>query len=162
MITEITRRRKQIAETLAVWPHNVLRKSDPILWKEIRRLVVGRLDASVLPDGVPAESGTRGKLVVGNLNEVVPNVKEEWVLPANFERTVPSQPRSATWLQDEVIDDLGQFLASEITKKNAQIEELRQKTTEADQEKAKKEEELTALIERLEAMSSSEIGATHA
>ncbi len=162
MITEIARRRKQIAETLAVWPHNVLRKSEPILWKEIRRLVVGRLDASVLPDGVPAESGTRGKLVVGNLNEVVPNVKEEWVLPANFERTVPSQPRSATWLQDEVIDDLGQFLTSEVTKKNTQIEELRQKTTEADQEKAKKEEELTALIERLEAMSSSEIGATHA
>ena len=162
MITEIARRRKQIAETLAVWPHNVLRKSDPILWKEIRRLVVGRLDASVLPDGVPAESGTRGKLVVGNLNEVVPNVKEEWVLPANFERTVPSQPRSATWLQDEVIDDLGQFLTSEVTKKNTQIEELRQKTTEADQEKVKKEEELTALIERLEVMSSSEIGATHA
>ena len=162
MITEIARRRKQIAETLAVWPHNVLRKSEPILWKEIRRLVVGRLDASVLPDGVPAESGTRGKLVVGNLNEVVPNVKEEWVLPANFERTVPSQPRSATWLQDEVIDDLGQFLTSEVTKKNAQIEELRQKTTEADQEKAKKEEELTALIQRLEAMSSSEIGATNA
>jgi hypothetical protein len=162
MITEIARRRKQIAETLAVWPHNVLRKSEPILWKEIRRLVVGRLDASVLPDGVPAESGTRGKLVVGNLNEVVPNVKEEWVLPANFERTVPSQPRSATWLQDEVIDDLGQFLTSEVTKKNTQIEELRQKTTEADQEKAKKEEELTALIERLEVMSSSEIGATHA
>jgi uncharacterized coiled-coil protein SlyX len=162
MITEIARRRKQIAETLAVWPDNVLRKSDPILWKEIRRLVVGRLDASVLPDGVPAESGTRGKLVVGNLNEVVPNVKEEWVLPANLERTVPSQPRSATWLQDEVIDDLGQFLSSEVAKKNIQIEELRQKTTEADQEKAKKEEELTALIERLETMSSSEIGTTHA
>lgn len=162
MITEIARRRKQIAETLAVWPHNVLRKSDPILWKEIRRLVVGRLDASALPDGVEGESGTRGKLVVGNLNEVVPNVKEEWLLPANLERTVPSQPRSATWLQDEVIDDLGQFLTSEVTKKNTQIEELRQKTTEADQEKAKKEEELTALIERLEAISSSEIGATHA
>ena len=63
---------------------------------------------------------------------------------------------------DEVIDDLGQLLTSEVTKKNAQIEELRQKTTEADQEKAKKEEELTALIERLEAMSSSEIGSTHA
>jgi uncharacterized coiled-coil protein SlyX len=162
MITEITRRRKQIAETLAAWPHNVLRKSEPILWKDIRRLVVGRLDASVLPDGVEAASGTRGKLVVGNLNEVVPNVKEEWVLPANLERTVPSQPRSATWLQDEVIDDLGQFLTSEVAKKNTQIEELRQKTTEADQEKAKKEEELAALIERLEALSSSESGATHA
>jgi hypothetical protein len=162
MITEITRRRKQIAETLAAWPHNVLRKSEPILWKDIRRLVVGRLDASVLPDGVEAASGTRGKLVVGNLNEVVPNVKEEWVLPANLERTVPSQPRSATWLQDEVIDDLGQFLTSEVAKKNTQIEELRQKTTEADQEKAKKEEELAALIERLEALASSESGATHA
>lgn len=162
MITEIARRRKQIAATLAVWPHNVLRKSEPILWKEIRRLVVGRLDASVLPDGVPAEAGTRGKLVVGNLNEVVPNVKEEWVLPANFERTLPSQPRSATWLQDEVIDDLGQFLSGEVARKSAQIEELRQKTTQTDEEKAKREEELTALIKRLETLTSPEIGSTHA
>jgi len=161
MITEIARRRKQIAATLAVWPHNVLRKSEPILWAEIRRLVVGRLDASVLPDGVPTEAGTRGKLVVGNLNEVVPNVKEEWVLPSNFERMLPSQPRSATWLQDEVIDDLDQFLSGEVARKNTQIEELRQKTTQADQEKAKKEEELAILINRLEELSSSEIGSTH-
>jgi uncharacterized coiled-coil protein SlyX len=139
-----------------------LRKSEPILWAEIRRLVVGRLDASVLPDGVPAEAGTRGKLVVGNLNEVVPNVKEEWVLPANFERMLPSQPRSATWLQDEVIDDLAQFLSGEVARKNTQIEELRQKTTQSDEEKAKKEEELKALIERLEALSSSQMGSTHA
>jgi hypothetical protein len=161
MITEIARRRKQIAEILAVWPHNVLRKSEPILWGNIRRLVVGRLDASVLPDGVEAESGTRGKKVVGNLNQVLPNVKEEWVLPANFERTLPSQPRSATWLQDEVIDELDQFLIGEVTRKNTQIEELRLKTTEADQEKAKKEEELATLIARLEALPLPEIGATH-
>jgi hypothetical protein len=65
-------------------------------------------------------------------------------------------------LQDEVIDDLGQFLSGEVARKNAQIEELRQKTTQADEEKAKKEEELAGLIERLEALTSSEIGSTHA
>ena len=161
LITEINRRRKQIAATLAVWPNNVLRKSEPILWAEVRRLVVGRLDASILPEGVLAEKGTRGMLVIGNLNEVVPNVKEEWMLPASFERTLPSQPRSATWLQDEVIEDLEQFLGDEVTRKSAQIEELRLKTTQADQEKAKKEEELAALIDRLEELSSSEIGSSH-
>jgi hypothetical protein len=162
MLTEIARRRKQIAATLAVWPHNVLRKSEPILWAQIRRLVVGRLDASVLPDGVLVEAGTRGKLVVGNLNEVIPNVKEEWVLPENLERTLPSQPRSATWLQDEVIDDLTQFISGEIAKKSTQIDELRVKITQADEEKVKKEEELTVLIGRLESLSASEVGSTHA
>jgi uncharacterized coiled-coil protein SlyX len=64
-------------------------------------------------------------------------------------------------LQDEVIDDLDQFLSGEVARKNTQIEELRQKTTQADQEKAKKEEELATLINRLEELSSSEIGSTH-
>jgi uncharacterized coiled-coil protein SlyX len=65
-------------------------------------------------------------------------------------------------LQDEVIDDLAQFLFNEVARKSGQIEELRQKTTQSDEEKAKKEEELKALIDRFEALSSSEIGSTHA
>lgn len=161
LITEIARRRKKIAEILAVWPHNVLRKSEPILWEEIRKLAIGRLDASSLPQGINLESGTRGKLVIGNLNEVIPNLKEEWVLPAHFERTIPSQPRSATWLQNEVIDDLGEFLAGEIARSNSAIEELRMKTTLADQEKSKKEEELEQLISQLEALRSAKSGADH-
>ena len=162
MISEIARRRKQIAETLAVWPHNVLRRSEPILWAEIRRLVVGRLDGSVLPEGIPTETGTRGKLVVGNLNEVVPNVREEWVLPAKFDRVLSSQPRRATWMQDEVIDDLAHFLLGEVNRKRSQIEELRQKTTESDELRANKEEELKVLIDQLESLSSFEIGSRNA
>jgi hypothetical protein len=159
LITEITRRRKKIAEILAVWPYNSLRKSEPILWEEIRKLAIGRLDASSLPKGIESKSGTRGKLVIGNLNDVVPNLKEEWVLPANFERTIPSQPRSATWLQDDVVDDLSQFLTGEIARSNAAIEELRVKTTQADQEKEKKEVELALLVTQLEALQSEKIGA---
>jgi hypothetical protein len=161
MISEITRRRTKIAETLKSWPHNVLRKSEPILWEEIRRLAIGRLDASVLPQGMELKSGTHGKLVIGNLNDVIPNVKEEWKLPDNFERTVPSQPRSTTWLQDEVVDDLGQFLANEVNKKTSQIEELRLKTSQADNEKSKKEDELAELILQLESLIESESGSTN-
>jgi hypothetical protein len=107
------------------------------------------------------ESGTRGKLVIGNLNEVLPHLKEEWVLPANFERTIPSQPRSTTWLQDEIVDDLAQFLGSEISRGNAAIEELRVKTTQADQEKSVKEEELNDLIAELESIRTTKMGADH-
>ena len=161
MITEIARRRKKIAEILAIWPHNVLRKSEPILWEAIRKLTIGRLDASSLPQGMALESGTRGKLVIGNLNEVLPHLKEEWVLPANFERTIPSQPRSTTWLQDEIVDDLAQFLGSEISRGNSAIEELRVKTTQADQEKSVKEEELNELIAELESIRTTKMGADH-
>lgn len=150
MIHEIARRRKEIKEILAVWPHNVLRKSEPILWAEIRKLVIGRLDASALPTGLTADVGIKGKLVIGDLNEVIPPTKETWVLPAKFERAVASQPRSATWLDDDVIDDLGNFLRSEITRAGAVIEEFRLKTTVANQSKLKKELELALLISQVE------------
>lgn len=160
IINEILRRRKKILEILAVWPHNVLRKSEPILWSEIRKLVIGRLDGSVLPTGIIEDSGTKGKgkLVIGDLNEVVPDTKEKWVLPANFERTIPSQPRSATWLQDDVIDDLGEFLTNEVTRENSVIEDLRARTMELHQSRLKKEEELALLITQVEDLRMSKAG----
>lgn len=161
MITEIARRRKKIEETLKVWPHNVLRKSEPILWEEIRRLAIGRLDASILPKDVESANGTRGKLVIGNLNEVLPDFNDEWVLPAQFERTIPSQPRKSKWLEDEIVDDLVAFLSGELARENKSLEELRLKTATANQEKAKKEEELAKLIAAVESNRSAEIGASH-
>lgn len=161
MIHEIARRRNEIKEILAVWPHNVLRRSEPILWEEIRKLVIGRIDASALPTGLSPDVGIKGKLVIGDLNEVTPNMKEKWSLPANFERTIPSQPRSATWLDDEVIDDLGDFLNSEIKRESAVIEEFRMKITASNQLKAKKEEELALLISQVENLRLSKVGDPH-
>jgi hypothetical protein len=161
MINEIARRRKKIKEILAHWPNNVLRKSEPILWSEIRKLVIGRLDASALPAGLAADSGTKGKLVIGDLNEVVPDTKEKWFLPSNFERTIPSQPRSATWLEDDVINDLGEFLTAEISRETAAIEELRMKTTASHESKLKKEEELALLISQVENLRLSKAGDSH-
>lgn len=161
MITEISRRREKIKGILAVWPHNVLRKSEPILWSEIRKLVIGRLDASVLPAGMSPEAGTKGTLVIGDLNEVVPDTREKWTLPPNFERTIPSQPRSATWLEDDVVDDLGEFLTNEITRENSVIEGFRVRITELHQSRLKKEEELSLLITRVEALRMGKAGLSH-
>jgi hypothetical protein len=161
MIIEIARRRTKIKETLAHWPNNVLRKSEPILWSEIRKLVIGRLDASALPAGLSADSGTKGKLVIGDLNDVVPDTKERWTLPANFERTIPSQPRSATWLEDDVIDELGEFLNAEISREMTVIEEFRVRTTAAQQTKATKEEELARLIAQVQNHRMSKEGDSH-
>jgi cell fate (sporulation/competence/biofilm development) regulator YlbF (YheA/YmcA/DUF963 family) len=65
-------------------------------------------------------------------------------------------------MQDEVIDDLAHFLLGEVNRKRSQIEELRQKTTESDELRANKEEELKVLIDQLEALSSFEIGSRNA
>jgi hypothetical protein len=161
MIEAISQRRTRIAEILAAWPHNVLRKSEPILWDQMRKLVLARLDASTAPEGTLVESGTRGKLVVGDLNDVIPDFKDAWQLPANLERTLPSQPRSATWQENDIIDELGSFLTAEVAKKNTAIEELRLKTTKADSDKAQKEEELAVLIQKVEALREQEAGVSH-
>lgn len=161
MLEAIGQRRKRIADVLAAWPHNVLRKSEPILWDQMRKLVLARLDASPAPADVEVTAGTRGKLVVGDLSDVIPDFNNRWYLPAHFERTVPSQPRQASWQENEIIDDLAEFLAQEVKKKNSLIEELRLKTTKADAEKAVKEEELEALIEKVEVLRSQGNGESH-
>jgi hypothetical protein len=91
----------------------------------------------------------------------VPDTREKWVLPANFERTISSQPRSATWLEDEVINDLGEFLTGEVTRESLLIEEFRMRTTTSNQAKLKKEEELALLIAQVEELRMSKVGETH-
>ena len=161
MIETISNRREKISAILASWPHNVLRKSEPILWGDIRKLVLGRLDGSALPNGYVKTTGTKGIQVFGDLNDVIPEMSEKWSLPAHFERTLPSQSRSANWRETEVIEDLAEYLGAEMARVNARIEELRLNVTAADIQKSEKELELVALIEQLEAMESTKIGAHH-
>lgn len=160
-IEVIAKRRERILAILAAWPHNVLRKSEPILWGDIRKLVLGRLDGSTLPNGYTHTKGTKGTQIFGDLNDVIPEMGEKWSLPAHFERTLPSQSRSANWRETEVIEDLAQYLGAEMARVNARIEELRLTVTMADTQKSEKELELVDLIQQLEAMGSTKIGADH-
>jgi hypothetical protein len=160
-ITSISERRAKILEILAAWPNNVLRKSEPILWGDIRKLVLGRLDGSPLPTTIEKMVGTSGTQVFGDMSDVIPDMNEKWALPAHFERTLPSQARSTGWRDTEVVEDLAQYLGAELARVNARIEELRLTVTTSDTQKTEKEAELLALIQQLEAMGSTKIGAHH-
>ena len=157
-INSIKSRREKINSILANWPSNVLRKSEPILWGEMRKLVIGRLDGSVLPADLVHTKVANATQVIGNLNDVIPDVTEKWELPVNMERLVPSQPRSATWLEAEVLEDLEGFINSEIDREQAKIEELRVLVTESQTLRLAKEEELEGLYEELEAIRKSSAG----
>ena len=112
-------------------------------------------------DGYTKTTGTRGVQVFGDLNDVIPEMSEKWSLPAHFERTLPSQSRSANWRETEVIEDLAEYLGAEMARVNARIEELRLTVTASDIQKSEKELELIALIQQLEALGSAKIGADH-
>ena len=96
-LTDISTRRARIKSIVEKWPANVIRKSEPLLWADMRRLMLGRLDASVLPDNLVHEGGTSGKRVIGDLNSVLPDLSERWELPNDIERAVPSQTRSTNY-----------------------------------------------------------------
>ena len=106
------------AKILAVskkWPSAVARKSEPILWSDLRKLMLGRLDASSLPTGIDHESGTNGKKIIGDLNHILPDMNERWELPADIERSVASQIRSTNWQQDENIMELSNFFSNSVS-----------------------------------------------
>jgi hypothetical protein len=105
--------------------------------------------------------GTNGIQVFGDLSDVIPDMTEKWSLPAHFERTLPSQARSTSWRDNETVEDLAQYLGAELARVNARIEELRLSVTTSDTQKSEKEAELLGLIQQLEAMGSTKIGAHH-
>jgi len=146
----IEARRAKISAILEKWPTNVLRKSEPILWSEMRKLMMGRLDASPLPYGVELDNGTNGKLIIGDLNAVLPDINERWELPPDIERTIPSQTRSTSWQEVENIEDLIHFFEHSVTLSQAAIKALTTKNENIAAEKVAKESELSVAINQLE------------
>ena len=146
----IQERRKKILGILEKWPTNVVRKSEPILWSEMRKLMMGRLDASPLPYGVEQENGTNGKMVIGDLNAVLPDINERWELPNDIERTVSSQARSTNWQQVENIDDLTTFFTNSVSLSEANMLALSTKNQKIATDKIAKEAELDSVINQLE------------
>ena len=146
----IQERRKKILGILEKWPTNVVRKSEPILWSEMRKLMMGRLDASPLPYGVEQENGTNGKMVIGDLNAVLPDINERWELPSDIERTVSSQARSTNWQQVENIEDLTTFFSNSVSLSEANMLALSTKNGKIATDKIAKEAELDSVINQLE------------
>jgi hypothetical protein len=151
-LEDISNRRERIKKIVENWPINIIRKSEPLLWSDMRKLMIGRLDASTLPNGVLHETGTsgNGKLVIGDLNSVLPNLNERWDLPADIERTIPSQTRSTNWQEVENIEDLENFLNQEIGTIDEQLVGLASKSRTVEDEKSRKESELAATIAKVE------------
>ena len=146
----IQERRKKILGILEKWPTNVVRKSEPILWSEMRKLMMGRLDASPLPYGVEQENGTNGKMVIGDLNAVLPDINERWELPSDIERTVSSQARSTNWQQVENIEDLTTFFSNSVSLSETNMLALSTKNGKIATDKIAKEAELDSVINQLE------------
>ena len=146
----IQERRKKILGILEKWPTNVVRKSEPILWSEMRKLMMGRLDASPLPYGVEQENGTNGKMVIGDLNAVLPDINECWELPSDIERTVSSQARSTNWQQVENIEDLTTFFSNSVSLSETNMLALSTKNQKIATDKIAKEAELDSVINQLE------------
>lgn len=146
----ILERRETIKSILAKWPVNVMRKSEPILWSEIRRLTIGKLDGSALPNNMAHEKGTNATLVIGELELVIPDVNEKWELPADIQRTVPSQTRASNWQDVEKIEELQSFLNSAIKVTEESISNLSTKNSSIVESKLAKEGELDELASRIE------------
>ena len=146
----IQERRKKILGILEKWPSNVVRKSESILWSEMRKLMMGRLDASPLPYGVEQESGTNGKMIIGDLNSVLPDINERWDLPNDIERTFSSQVRSTNWQQVENIEDLTTFFDNLVSFSETNILALSTQNEKVASDKIQREAELDSVINQLE------------
>lgn len=151
-LKDISNRREKIRKIFENWPTNIIRKSEPLLWSDMRKLMIGRLDASALPNGALHGTGSsgKGKLVIGDLNSVLPNLNERWELPSDIERIIPSQTRSTNWQEIENIEDLENFLNQEIGIIDVQLDGLAAKSRATEEERSRKESELAEAITKLE------------
>jgi hypothetical protein len=148
-LEDISNRRANLKKIVENWPSNVIRKSEPLLWSDMRKLMLGRLDGSTLPTNLVHESGTSGKRVIGDVNSILPDLNERWELPSDIERSVPSQARSTNWQEVENIDDLEKFFVEESGLLDLELGSLESKNAAATAEKVRLETELANLVSDL-------------
>ena len=143
-LLEIKLRREKVKEVLGQWPRNTLRKSEPGLWADLRRIVLGRLDGSSLPVGLEHSRDSAGLRVLGDLNQVLPSLHEKWKLPEDIQRTLESDPRSANWQEMDVLSGIEEFLQTKISAAQSEVDRLGVRSSEIDGELSKLNEELQA------------------
>ena len=71
---------------------------------------------------------------MGDLNQVLPSLHEQWELPSNLTRTLDSEPRTATWRDMEILENLENFLKSKITQTEEEINLINSKIEKIDAE----------------------------
>ena len=133
-LIEIKARREKVSEVLSNWPRNTLRKSEPGLWADLRKIVLGRLDGSPLPAGLEHSHDSAGLRVLGDLNQVLPSLHEKWILPLDLKRTLDSDPRSANWQEMDVLSGIEEFLQTKISTAQLEIDRLGVRAKEIDSE----------------------------
>ena len=149
-ISEIENRRKKVEELLSAWPKNSLRKSEPGLWADLRKLVLGRMDGSSLPAGLKHDRDSNGVRVIGDLNQVLPSLHQKWELPEHLKRTLDSDPRSANWQEMEKLEGIDSFLDMKVATAQQEIERISSKLSELDSELTNIETSLREEIQLIE------------
>jgi hypothetical protein len=132
-IYEIKARRVKVKEVLEQWPRNTLRKSEPGLWSDLRKIVLGRLDGSSLPMNLEHSRDSAGLRVLGDLNLVLPSLHEKWNLPEDVRRTLDSDPRSASWQEMDVLTEIEEFLQAKIAAAQSEIDRMEIRSSELDE-----------------------------
>ncbi len=146
---EIKDRRNKIKHVLDQWPKNTLRKSEPGLWSDLRKLILGRLDGSTLPTGLVHEKDEVGIRVLGDLNEVLPSLHAHWSLPNNISRNLDSEPRSATWKEMDVLESIEEFLITKVSIADKDLDEINVKLNELEEQLTTLDNSLKVDVEKL-------------
>ena len=141
-LIEIKMRREKVIEVLNQWPRNTLRKSEPGLWSDLRKIVLGRMDGSPLPVGLEHSRDSAGLRVLGSLNQVLPSLHEKWILPTDLNRTLESDPRSANWQEMDVLTGIEDFLQTKISTTQLEIDRIGMRANELEVELSKVNERL--------------------
>ena len=148
-LDEIADRRSKVKLVLESWPRNTLRKSEPTLWSDLRKIVVGRMDGSTLPRGLEHERDSSGTRVLGDLNQVLPSLHETWSLPPGIQRVLESDPRSANWQEMDVLEGIESFLESTVGSAQTELNRLTERLHHLEDETAKVNEELKTQVNKM-------------
>ena len=147
---EISERRVKVKEVLRSWPRNTLRKSEPGLWKDLRRIVLGNLDGSPLPHALEHVKDSSGIRVLGDLNQVIPSLHERWSLPSSVQRLLESDPRSANWQEMDVLEGIEEFLAEKVNLTQSELNRLSERVNQLEKETSRVNDELKLELDKLD------------
>lgn len=148
-LDEIADRRSKVKLVLESWPRNTLRKSEPTLWSDLRKIVVGRMDGSTLPHGLEHERDSSGTRILGDLNQVLPSLHETWSLPPEIQRILESDPRNANWQEMDVLEGIENFLESTVGSAQTELNRLTERLHHLEDETAKVNEELKTQVNKI-------------
>ena len=134
-LQEIADRQKKLEKSLQSWPKHILRKSEPRLWEDLRKLILGRLDGSSLPSDLKHDKDASGIRVIGDLNQVIPALDESWKMPDNLFSDDQSAPKFANWQKLSEVNLLDDYLSKAIEEIQIKLDQVTSEIAEFEQVK---------------------------